>query len=227
MSQPNITGGSNDPPMIIARSVEVDDSSLGAELQNTMQVASSSVATAAWAAGCPGTSQPRISPIAATSKAAKVHVSGTIPDSIAAAACAPGIASDGAHSRTRIAAKVAPQTYTESSCTLHFAGCDAIASIHPRLRLDVAHLVGQRVGVHRPVVDGHPAVVVEPGERVLHPVLVVAVGEILARMRAAALGAVRRRLHGDDRLGDEIVELQRLHQVGIPDQRPVGDADVG
>ena len=61
----------------------------------------------------------------------------------------------------------------------------------------------------------------------LHPVLVVAIGEVLARMRAAAFGAVERRVHGDHRLHDEVVELERLDQVGIPDQRTVGDLDVG
>ena len=59
-------------------------------------------------------------------------------------------------------------------------------SINPLLRLDVLHFVRQRVGMHRPVIELHLAgLVVEPGQRVLHPVLVVALGEILARMRAA------------------------------------------
>ena len=37
-----------------------------------------------------------------------------------------------------------------------------------------------------------PVLGVEPGQRVLHPVLVVALGKILARVRAAAFGAVER-----------------------------------
>src|SRR5712672_3705834 len=87
-----------------------------------------------------------------------------------------------------------------------------IKLIHPRLRLDVGDLVGERVGVHRPVVDRHLALRVEPGERVLHPVLVVALGVILARMRAAAFGAVGGGMHGHDRLRDQVVELERLDQ---------------
>ncbi len=67
---------------------------------------------------------------------------------------------------------------------------------------------------------------VEPGQRVLHPVLVVALGKVLARMRAAAFGAVERRIHGDHRLRDQVVEFERLDQVGVPDQRAVGDLDV-
>ena len=34
-------------------------------------------------------------------------------------------------------------------------------------------------------------------------------------------------MHGDDRLGEEIVELERLDQVAVPDQAAVGDVDVG
>src|SRR6185312_4051494 len=71
-------------------------------------------------------------------------------------------------------------------------------SIHACFGLDVGHVVGQRVGVHRPVVDGDLAgFSIEPGQRVLHPVLIVAVGKILTRMRAAALGAIDRGVHGD------------------------------
>src|SRR5262245_13849592 len=52
------------------------------------------------------------------------------------------------------------------------------ASVDPCLRLDVGDVVAQRIGVHRPIIDrdlaGHR---IEPGERVLHPVDVVAVGK--------------------------------------------------
>src|SRR5579885_455479 len=65
------------------------------------------------------------------------------------------------------------------------------ASINPLLRLDISHVVGERIGVHRPVVDGDLAAFgVEPRQRVLHPLLVVALGKILARMGAAAFGAI-------------------------------------
>ena len=69
-------------------------------------------------------------------------------------------------------------------------------------------------------------VVVEPGERVLHPLFVVAIGKIFARMSAAAFGAVDGAVHGDDRLRDQIFELERLGEVGVPDQRAVRDANV-
>src|SRR5262249_38140202 len=59
------------------------------------------------------------------------------------------------------------------------------------------------------------------------PVLVVALGEILSRVRAAAFGAVARGIHGDYGLRDQVVELERLDQVRVPDQRAVGDLDVG
>src|SRR5580698_6304520 len=65
-------------------------------------------------------------------------------------------------------------------------------SIDPLLGLDVGHVVGQRVGVHRPVIDDDFPGLVEPRQRVLHPIVVVAIREILARMRAAAFGTVDR-----------------------------------
>src|SRR5947207_9096675 len=63
-------------------------------------------------------------------------------------------------------------------------------SIHPCLRLDIRDLIGERIGVHRPIIDLHIPFLVEPGERVFHPGPVVAVREILARVSAAAFGAV-------------------------------------
>src|SRR6202012_2567614 len=75
-------------------------------------------------------------------------------------------------------------------------------SIHPRLRLDIANVVAHRVGVDWSVVERHRLLRrVDPGERVFHPVDVVALGIILARMRSAAFLAVERPLHRHDRLG--------------------------
>src|SRR5450432_1280822 len=68
-----------------------------------------------------------------------------------------------------------------------------VQSIHPRLRRDVLNVIGHGVVVHRAIIDGGVAAIVDPRQRVLHPVLVIAVRKILARMRAAALAAVRRR----------------------------------
>ena len=45
--------------------------------------------------------------------------------------------------------------------------------IHPRLRRDVLHVVGHGVIMHRAVVDRGLAGLVDPRQRVLHPVLVV------------------------------------------------------
>ena len=54
-----------------------------------------------------------------------------------------------------------------------------------------------------------------------------AVGEILTGVGAAALGAVDRAVDGDDGLTDQVLELQGLHQIGIPDQTAVGDPQIG
>src|SRR6195256_1554863 len=65
---------------------------------------------------------------------------------------------------------------------------DVCSSIHPRLRRDVLHVVGHGVVVHRAIIDGGGAALVDPGQRVLHPVLVVALGKILPGVCPAALG---------------------------------------
>ena len=53
---------------------------------------------------------------------------------------------------------------------------------------------------------------------------VVALGKILVHVGAAAFLAVGGRVHRHHRLGDQIVELERLDQIGVPDQGAVGDA---
>ena len=60
----------------------------------------------------------------------------------------------------------------------------------------------------------------------LHPVLVVALVEVFPGVGAAAFGAVRRPGDGDHRLADQVLELQGLHQVGVPDQAAVGHLQV-
>src|SRR2546429_537837 len=67
----------------------------------------------------------------------------------------------------------------------------------------------------------------DPHEGVLEPVTVVALREILAGMRAAALGAIRRRVDGGSGLQQQVLELERLDEIGVPDERAVGDAYVG
>src|SRR4030095_6000661 len=88
--------------------------------------------------------------------------------------------------------------------------------IHPLLRLDVIDLVSERVGVDRAVIDlaraALTAPAVEPGDAVLHPVLVVTLGEILMHVRAAAFLAVGGAVHGDHGLRNEVVELERLDE---------------
>jgi hypothetical protein len=56
---------------------------------------------------------------------------------------------------------------------------------------------------------------------------VVALGVVLARVRAAALLAVLAPRRSSPAPAEQVVELQRLDQVGVPDQRAVGDPHVG
>jgi len=88
------------------------------------------------------------------------------------------------------------------------------------------HLIGQRQEVHRAVAEPHPPGVVAPGERVLEPVLVVTLGVVLAGVRAAALCTVVGGLEHDGGLPDQIVELERLDEIGVPDHRPVGHGEI-
>src|ERR1700730_7706749 len=87
--------------------------------------------------------------------------------------------------------------HTLPSFTLEFFGSVSSTmmpalSINPLLRLDVLHFVRQRVGMHRPVIELRLAgLVIEPRQRVLHPILVVAFGKVLARMRAARFLSVQ------------------------------------
>jgi hypothetical protein len=62
-------------------------------------------------------------------------------------------------------------------------------SINPRLRLNIFRLIGERIFVDSAVIEFDAAAgaapAIEPADRVLHPVFVVAVGEILVRVGAA------------------------------------------
>ena len=97
-------------------------------------------------------------------------------------------------------------------------------SVRPRLRRNRLDVLRQRVHVHGPVFDARLAGLVHPAQRVLLPVHVVAIREVLARMRAAALLAV---LGADDRgrgLPQQVVELDGLDEIGVPDEAAIGDA---
>ena len=63
-------------------------------------------------------------------------------------------------------------------------------------------------------------------ERVFHPRVVETVGEVFARVGAATLLAALGRVHGGLRVGHEVVELECLYQVGVPNQRSVGELEV-
>src|ERR1039458_6740749 len=64
-------------------------------------------------------------------------------------------------------------------------GQGANATVDAGFRFDIGNVIGEREGVPRAVVDLHFALLVHPRQRVLHPVLVVALGEVLARVGAA------------------------------------------
>src|SRR3712207_7689911 len=61
--------------------------------------------------------------------------------------------------------------------------------IDPRLGREDLHLVGQGAHLHVAVAEPDVAVLVAPGERVLHPVLVVALGVVLVDRKSTRLNS--------------------------------------
>src|SRR5688572_29672704 len=99
-------------------------------------------------------------------------------------------------------------------------------SVSPDLRRYWLDVAGARVTLDRPVVEADLPCVVHPGEAVLHPVRVVARRMVLARVRPAALGAVSRGMDRRERLAQQVVELERLDEVGVEHERTVEDLEV-
>jgi hypothetical protein len=66
-----------------------------------------------------------------------------------------------------------------------------------------------------------------PRKAMLHPGLVVAFFVVVSRMRAPTLSPRQRRFTRLHSVGQEITQLERFNQVRVPNQRAVGDADVG
>ena len=60
----------------------------------------------------------------------------------------------------------------------------------------------------------------------LHPVSIVAIREVLSGVRAAALLARFRGVHGARGLSQQVLQLQGLHQVTVPDEAAVRGLNV-
>src|ERR1700746_1174056 len=88
------------------------------------------------------------------------------------------------------------------------------------------HLVRQREEMNRAVTDFDLTPAVEPRDRMLEPVLIVALRIVLARVGAAALGPVLGGVQGTDRLLQQILEFERLGEIAVPDHRTVRDAEI-
>src|SRR5579883_2424703 len=63
-------------------------------------------------------------------------------------------------------------------------------SVRARLRRDRLDLGGEGVEMHRPIIEARASGSLDPDKGMLEPALVIALREVLARMRTAALGAV-------------------------------------
>src|SRR5271154_218467 len=73
------------------------------------------------------------------------------------------------------------------------------------------HFVGQRPHLDRTVIEPHVAPLVTPGERVLHPMLVVAFRILVMGVRATAFGTRIGADHGGHGVAHQVLQLQRLH----------------
>mmetsp|Transcript_28808 Transcript_28808/g.56300 ORF Transcript_28808/g.56300 Transcript_28808/m.56300 type:complete len:279 (-) Transcript_28808:1314-2150(-) len=103
--------------------------------------------------------------------------------------------------------------------------------------LRVGHLVDALGGGHggvlgldslhadRPVVERHLAVL-DPRDRVLHPVDVIALREVVPGVRPAALLASLRAVHGDEGAVEQVLELESLDEVSVPHHGAVRHLDV-
>ncbi len=70
-------------------------------------------------------------------------------------------------------------------------------------------------------------ILVEVGDGVLHPLIVVAIGIILVSVSAAALLPLLGAVHGGGGVAQEVATFERFDEVGVPDERLVGNLDVG
>ena len=66
-----------------------------------------------------------------------------------------------------------------------------------------------------------------PRQGVLHPVLVVTLGEVLARVRSSRLLAVGGRLGCLDGTGEQVPQLKRLDEIRVPDHATILDTNIG
>src|ERR1035438_6163591 len=79
-------------------------------------------------------------------------------------------------------------------------------SVDTGRRLDILNVLAQGVCMDGPIVQADSSFLIDPGEGVLHPVLVIPFGEIFAGVSAAALGAGDGRFHQRRRLKKKILD---------------------
>src|SRR3970040_1793649 len=100
-------------------------------------------------------------------------------------------------------------------------------SIGPGFRRYGFGVVGQRIELHGTIIEMRGALGVDPYQSVLEPVRVVALREILARVRTAAFGSIDRGFDRPHRLQQQVLELHRLDEIRVPYESPVRYAHVG
>merc|ERR1719223_672743 len=103
-------------------------------------------------------------------------------------------------------------------------------SVHTFGGRHVVHLVIHWLVTHRTVSKDHLSIFNmtpgDPGDGVLHPLLIVAIWEVLMCLCTTRLLAVFGPIHLLAGLVEQVLELHRLDEVCVPDQTAVGNTDI-
>mmetsp|Transcript_94186 Transcript_94186/g.253587 ORF Transcript_94186/g.253587 Transcript_94186/m.253587 type:complete len:237 (+) Transcript_94186:127-837(+) len=115
-------------------------------------------------------------------------------------------------------------------CTSQHKHSGAWISVHALRGRHMVHLLVQGLVDDRTVLQHHLGILnvglVEEGQRVLHPVDVVTIRVVLVSVRPTRLLAGLRRIHLLHGLVDQVLQLQSLDQIRVPDHAAILDADI-
>lgn len=94
--------------------------------------------------------------------------------------------------------------------------------VHTSLWRDVLHIRIKRLHVYWPILNLGPVRSHIPvRNRVLHPFLIITLGEVFAGVCTPGFLALLSRVYGSRCIDEEVVQLHGLHQISVPHCRPV------
>ena len=95
-----------------------------------------------------------------------------------------------------------------------------------RLGLPSFKILGASWGTHRAICERDLAIIAHPAQRMLHPLRVVAFRIVVMGLRTATLATRLRAHHRRRPVSHEVLQLQRLDEIRIPDQATVADREI-